>query len=583
MISYRTLLFTFVALVLFVHAGFAQRPLSQEVRWLRVGALQSTFAIEGAEFEMHRTGRLETQNDGMRWLSDYLYQDNCAAKSLWIGTTNFYDPVLQEMMPVKVVGAGPRITNILNEMMPIDFRLVGRKTAPAVIVDSETATDNAVLDILDDQDPNLIADRVVDHTLLTSIGITVHRRMMAFAQENHDNYFIYEYVFKNTGIIDTKGTQIEATLTDCVFHLQYRWAFANEASRIGGGWAPTGNINWGRNAMNQVVGTDPGAADFEFSALYSWYGLHSQSTVDSWGAPHPTQPRSLAAPQYIGMVTLHADTSPTDQTHNPAQPTTTQFLGSDQSYQANNQYDGVLAGSKYEMMTAGHSEQSHADQVGDGNADRWGNDPGGYSSAAGFGPYDLAPGDSVRIVVAECVAGLKREKSLQVGTNWFHDNQPFILPNGSTSTNRDDYKREWVKTGVDSLFQTMRRAVANFNSGFQIPGAPPPPSLFEVKSGGDRITLTWDGEAESWPNFDGYEIYRAVSKPDTFYHKIFECTASNVVNSFDDVMAIRGFDYYYYIQSKDDGSTNDIFPGRPLRSSRFLTKTNKPAFLRPGC
>ncbi|MDZ7315774.1 MAG: hypothetical protein ONB24_06605 [candidate division KSB1 bacterium] len=571
-----------LALILFLAQvqAWAQRPVSREVRWLRVGALHSTFAIEGAEFEMHRTGALAQQNDGMRWPADFRYQDNCAAKSLWIGCTNFKDPVTGDTYPYKVVAAGPRTTNILNEMMPVQFKLVGRFPSPTVIVDGESASENMLLDVLDDEQPDLEADRVVDHILHTSIGITVHRRMMAFAQEYHDNYFIYEYVFKNTGIIDTKGTRIEQTLTGVIFHLQFRWAFANEPFMRGGGWIPAGNISWGRNAMNDAVGMDPTAAGFEFAALFSWYGHHSQSVVDDWGAPHPLKPSPLGAPQYIGMVTLHADKSATDKSHDPYQPRTTQYLASDASYQANNQYDAVLMANKYAMMSAGHPPKTHAQEVGDGNADQWGTDAGGYASAAGYGPYTLAPGDSIRIVIAECVAGISRQKSLEVGTNWFNDAKPFVLPNGAVTNDRNEYKKAWVITGKDSLFQTFRRAMANFKSGYKIPQAPPPPKLFQIKSGGNRITLTWDNSAESWPTFDGYEIYRAIARPDTFYQKIFECSAANVVNTFNDETAVRGFDYYYYIQTKDNGSTNDIKPGVPLRSSRFFTMTNKPAYLR---
>jgi hypothetical protein len=81
-------------------------------------------------------------------------------------------------------------------------------------------------------------------------------------------------------------------------------------------------------------------------------------------------------------------------------------------------------------------------------------------------------------------------------------------------------------------------------------------------------------------------IYRSegtVMDLKTVYTKIFECDKSDVVHSFNDVTAVRGFDYYYYIQTKDDGSTNDIQPGRPLFSSRFLTVTYEKAhLLRPA-
>lgn len=137
-----------------------------------------------------------------------------------------------------------------------------------------------------------------------------------------------------------------------------------------------------------------------------------------------------------------------------------------------------------------------------------------------------------------------------------------------------------MKTGIDSLYRTFRHAGQNFKNGYAIPQPPPPPSIFEVRSGGDRISLSWADNAASWPGFDGYKIYRATGKPDTTYTEIFSCNRANVVHTFDDVTARRGFDYYYYIVSKDDGSTNDVHPGAPLVSSKFYTMTNAPAYLR---
>ena len=42
----------------------------------------------------------------------------------------------------------------------------------------------------------------------------------------------------------------------------------------------------------------------------------------------------------------------------------------------------------------------------------------GTSQGIGFGPYDLKPGDSVRIVLAEAVSGLSRGMCYKVGQNW---------------------------------------------------------------------------------------------------------------------------------------------------------------------
>ena len=96
------------------------------------------------------------------------------------------------------------------------------------------------------------------------------------------------------------------------------------------------------------------------------------------------------------------------------------------------------------------------------------------------------------------------------------------------------------------------------------------------------VQLSWASNAESDPYFDGYVIYRAqelVKDYKSVYTKIFECDVSNAVNEYDDITAERNVQYYYYIQSKDDGSQT----GEPLYSSKFLTLTSEPAFaLQPG-
>ncbi len=132
------------------------------------------------------------------------------------------------------------------------------------------------------------------------------------------------------------------------------------------------------------------------------------------------------------------------------------------------------------------------------------------------------------------------------------------------------------------MMQMFHRALRNYKLGYKIPHPPPPPQQFTVASGGDRISLSWSNNAESSSHFNGYVIYRSrgnVLDWTSVYEKIFECDKSNVVHNFDDLTALRGFDYYYYIQSKDDGTQNDIAPGVPLTSSLFWTVTSVPATL----
>ncbi len=568
------LLFT----IFLVKTGFAQGGGAKEVKWLRVGSLHQYILNVGAEYEMGRTDRPDQQQDGLRWPAQFSFQDNLVAKAMWIGTTNYYDRTLKKVVPYKVIAVGTRTYDAVNEIMPYEFKMIGRFNHPMVIVDGLTATDNALNDVVDEIDENLPCDRMVIDKLHTYIGIDVIRKVMAFSNQYHDNYHIYDYVFKNTGIVDQKGTVEEKTLTGVVFYFQYRYGVGFEAYQRG--WAANQNINWGRNCVNQTIGIGPKKEGYDFRAQYSWYGPHSAATVDDWGAPDWRNGIALGGVQYVGNVILHVDRSPHDQSDDPNQPSTTYYIGSDTGPQKNNQFDEGLMARKYEAMTAGHPPKTHADEVDGGYADAWGSDAGGFAHGQGFGPYTLEPGDSIHIVLAEGVSGICRCKNLEVIKNWFNETGNYIKPDGTPTTDRDEYKRLWVQTGEDSLMKTFRRAIGNYNSGYKIPQPPPPPDRFEVKSGGNRISLVWSDNADSWPNFDGYRIYRAVGKPDTLYDMIFECNRATVVHSFDDTSAVRGFEYYYYIQTKDDGSTNDVEPGVPLVSSKFWTMTNVGAFLR---
>lgn len=557
----------------------------QQIRWLVVSPLQHWFSNGGAEIEYGRRGRAgfesTDQLDGLRWPAQFNFQDVSVGKSLWIGTTDFTDPVSGVTYPYKVVCSGRLFIYLGTEIIADELKLIGKYPRSDVYVDALRASRIEYTDEVDEYDPDLPSDRMIYNKFHTAIGISCTRKVYAFTQQYHDNYYIYEYVFKNTGIIDESGEKkLDKTLTDVVFHWQHRYGFAGESYREG--WAPTG-ASWGLNCINNAIGMDashPG----EFKAVWSRYGPHSSSPgyAEDVGLPDHTSGTILAGTNYAGVVVLHVDKSPQDNSNASDQPFTSQFMPSDRGAQGIDQFDPNLMTRKYtEFMTAGHPAQTHAEQVGNQFADNWGGDAGGYAAALGFGPYDLAPGDSIRIVFAEGVAGIMkdRENVREIANKWFNDQGPFELPDGSTTTDRNEYKNTWVLSGKDSLFQTFRRAVDNYNSGYNIPQPPPPPQEFFVQSGGNKIALSWSDNAETWPNFDGYEIYRAEGRFDTTYQKIFECNRSNVVNSFDDVTARRGFNYFYYIVSKDDGSTNVIEPGVPLRSSKFYTMTNTEAFL----
>jgi len=436
----------------------------------------------------------------------------------------------------------------------------------------------------------------------TILGLTVERRVMQFSQEFHDNYHVIEYVLTNTGNVDGDA-EVELpnqTLEDVIAYFQYRLAISAQTRYVMGN--PTG---WGKNTMNDARGdgtrVDP--EDERFRAQFSWHGFFPGRAVsyDNLGgsiqqvatnvAPADTVGR-LGAHAFAGVVTLHADASASDDSDDPTQPATTNWVGSDDPYQSNN--DAFSVGrmtTEYGVMSQGHKTPRHALAVEpsglpgflnpsrDPSAAEGQANSGGYSFGNGFGPYTLAPGESVRFVVAEGADGLSREAATSIGRQFKesgNSSSAGLTYNGETLT-----KNEWVFTSRDSLFQTFRRALANYESGYAIPEPPAPPRTFEVAGGGDRISLAWEPNPDG-PAPDRWEVFRTQSRRDSAYTLI--ATLGPGETSYDDTTPVRGVNYFYYLQAVRDGAANDgsgMTPaGRDLRSSRYATQTYDGATLK---
>lgn len=245
---------------------------------------------------------------------------------------------------------------------------------------------------------------------------------------------------------------------------------------------------------------------------------------------------------------------------------------------------------EYAMMSRGRESERHAYKVEPSGYEGFieptgdpalGNNKGGFAYNYGYGPYDLAPGESVRIVIAEGSAGISRELAEETGARFKQ----------GEITARE--KNIVVFQGRDSLFQTFERAIANFESGFEIPNAPQPPSFFTVNSAGDGIALEWEYDGDT-SNLDGFRIYRASGRVDSTYRLLYEAGADerelkdgdaarqNDPDSYYIETPVRGRDYYYYIQSVgsvNNDPTGNTPTGQRLTSSRYYSQSYDPARL----
>ena len=578
----KTILLMLIVVILII-------PLSaDDTKWIAVGMLQNWFSNGGCEIEVGRRHEVADQQDGFQYPALYPSQDMQAAKGLWIGSKNYDDPVAGKVFNYKVVHVGPRILNETSEFMPQEFTYYGKFDHPAVTVNGTPGAQTNYRDLDVVVVDTLPTERMLYNVVNTSMGVTMTRRIYYNTQRFHENYFLYVFDFKNTGIYDVDGNVKTQDLEDVIFFFQYRWSVCKYMGAYGLYYAPQ-DATWGVNTVNEVLHPDYGDS---YRASYAYHGLHSGYEGDNIGAPYigANGTGFLGSAQIPGIVTIHADKAWNDKSDDTEQPKNQMPIYSDADVtQAsfNDQYNESSMTKEYvTYMNSGLPSQTHADMVAGENANEL---PlaggGGVSQGIGYGPYDIPAGESIRIVMAEAVGSISWDKRANIGAQWLNEVTPYIMPDGSETSDKNEFKNAWVFTGIDSLYDAFDNATQVWNEDFVIDPAPPPPDEFTVNSGGDRITLEWSNSAESYDNFGGYRVYRSIDRSDTTFEMIYACGQGSdnpVTNIYEDRGAIRGFDYYYYVVTVDDGTVHPS--GIQLESSLFWTQTIEPANLtrQPG-
>ncbi len=579
-------------------------PLSAQVsetqtRYIRVGTLQSKFTAIGSERAWNNV-----YYEGLTWPSDYLYQDNAVIERTFIGCKDFTDA---DGLQWDFYNHNISTAYAGEVLFPMVLKETAKFPNPVVYVDGVNVSMPYMGDV-DSVNESQIADRVVTNIVNTAMGITMTRKVHGFSQQYHDDYFIIEYTFKNTGFVNEENVKVlDAPVKGFRFGFMNRYSVCREgADKMGfdqeygkHSWVSRRGENYAERAGEVANLTEASPIPHWLRAGFEYTGQNDVNSYDNIGSPDViTETGRLASPQFAGIVTLHVDKSSSDKSDDINQPAvlgwhagdTYPGLGDMSPTTAPQQADmyNLLSGIPYKDM--GHPSERMDEVYMDQRSDPWKvhGDGGGTGLWSAYGPWDINPGDSVKVILAVGVAGLDRQQCWDIGKRWMQahknasDNGPFTLPDGSTTTDENIYKNNWVFTGKDSIMKTFSRAVRNYEADYQIPEPPQPPPIFDVRSGGDRIVLAWDlSPSESQSGFGGYKIFRAEGTPDTLFDEI--ATLPPGTGSFDDVTAKRGFSYYYYISAFSDGSANSSGVANPsgeLLSSRFYTKTNIAAYLR---
>lgn len=584
--------------------GSAQRIDPNGKSYIRVGSMQSHISAYGAERAW--TG---SYYEGLIWPADYLYQDNAVIKRSFLAAKDWTDGTGYTW---DYWGTYISLGTADLSIFPIRLKQYAKFDQPIVIVDGNNITAPFLADI-DSINTDQIPDRIVLNTFNTAVGVTVTRKVMAFSQQYHDNYFIKEWIITNTGNNDYDP---EIELSGPVNGFRFGWSVRYSVCRDAAWTISDGSQKWGKHTWVTKRGEDyashQGELFTEADGVQDWLragfcylGQDENSSHSTIGAPYINKGGYLASPHHIGIGVLHVPMSSSDDSDDATQPAVLGWhagdtypygTGTDPSaIPALKQVWDFLDGVPFGVGMGGNDRQDEVYMT-----DPWfdpytvHNDGGGTNLWIGYGPFDLAHGESVTIVEVEGISGLDRLKCFEVGRNWLEaKNDPsttfdFEMPDGTVESGSynngkaDEYKNAWVFTGKDSIMHTFGRAYRNYMSGYNIPQPPDPPKALEINSGGDRISLSWAlSDDDGASDFAGYRVYRAQGKPDTVHTLI--ATLGPGENIYHDVSATRGFDYYYYVTAFNDGSNNssgELNPAGSLESSRFYTKTTEPASLK---
>ncbi len=615
------------ALLMILSAGVDRAQAQELVHWMNVGNLHNYYANTGIEIRKNIAGFRR----GLEWPADNPAEAiHHTRKGLCIARTGFTDED-GNLWAHKIAHVGPRVSG-LGELFPVKFAIYSRFPEPQVIVDGAETFNKPIFggDIsFDAIDPTLKADRLIYSELNTVAGITVRRYIYAFSQEYHQDYHVTEWVLVNTGNTD-EDEEIEVegqTATGVYLWLQNKNTISRAVrfvQRAGHGGQTAndfiGDVDKDGNIIEIEHHQDyiDKFGEIDFRATFQWHGYQDEyKESNNLGAPVLSDGPGyieegdtlgrLGAAEFIGRVTMHASKSASDHfVDDFKQPTTTTVYWAGHELNNNNLHTDTdkMLDEYTEYITAGRDLPHHADMLakvadypefeydwikrmarqnlcGDlGNANN------GYMHGVGYGPYTIPPGDSIRIVYAEGIAGLDMETCINVGNLYKRNAVPGGVYNPSKEHDPLTYngisqsKNEWALSSRDSLFNLFRAAIDNYENGYDIPQPPLPPEKFEVTSASNRIVLTW----EPFPGEDppgGWEIWRAKYSPrgtiDDHYQYTRVASPPASARAHDDSLnMVRGINYFYYIQAVGDVNndpTGNTPTGVRLKSNRYYTQT----------
>jgi hypothetical protein len=372
-----------------------------------------------------------------------------------------------------------------------------------------------------------LPEEMITATWNTDIGITVTRRSCVWSYPGYQDMIIYDYSFKNTGIMVSIYTQDvvpgfpQQTLKALyfVFHSGIAVSTKSQINYSADLYEiMAGGFGWG--------GTKTGYPYHDFYHIEDGNTLVYSTNVNGGAAPNPfskftekdiNQVRArfgyeLQSPAAFGWTALYASPLVKGGSERPTPKPDVLRVDSHKG--------GLLQGQNLDLENFGPQKwpaqrfwmfaTSPDTQVALGND---GHRFNFYTFS--YGPYSLAPGDSVRFIVAE-IAGVMDYNEVVAGDPNHH------FPDSSMAAIRRNavLARDAVKWGLGGRVNGIPIAA-------QVPAPPPAPpcDALNASLGLDTpvVAVTWskvaettsftDGAGNPWfdgaTDVDGYRIYRS--------------------------------------------------------------------------
>jgi len=426
---------------------------------------------------------------------------------------------------------------------------------------------NFRLDQYPDADKDDRPEDIIISRWETKDGITVTRKALAWAYQGFDDFIILECEFENTGANQLSDTYF--AFTEAFVVSQGEWGNQGQPGDRGGT-----NPNDDYFKYTGAANYDGDASHAALKINYQYDGDSPNTILDDMGGnvdpnsreitrhPGGLKEGQLKAHQYMGMAPLAYQDAGASHVFNANDLGKFVNPPDEQPYASHWWETRDIRRAKSDCPNVStHSEQ----EIYDAFTAATGDNPtgvGAYVNSQVYGPYDLAPGDKAKIVMAYACGSGASAVPREGQSKYSMDIESWAIMDIPLT---DDVKRTRLAKGLDAMVDHLGAAQFAYDNLYDIPDYPPDVN-FTVQSNANALNeVVWSDDVESSVNPDygdtdivGYRVFRSSWQEFGPWTLMGEITAGESGGAYtysggqykwEDKNAIAGFRYFYNLRA----------------------------------